>query len=112
MLNEEYTDLEKKNISKSIKNISLETVNREMNKLIQIGSNIESFMNSSPRSLVGNNVVDYFTFTQRLETKGKYNINFYEFIVNLDEFKKKKFIQTMLTYYKDVKNQRGERPLI
>ena len=109
MLNEEYTDLENKNISKSIKNISLETVNREMNKLIQIGSNIESFMNSSPRSLVGNNVVDYFTFTQRLETKGKYNINFYEFIVNLDEFKKKKFIQTMLTYYKDVKNKNNTK---
>ena len=80
MLNEQYTDLEKKNISKSIKNISLETVNREMDKLIQVAPNIESFINSTPRSLVGNNIVDYFTFTQRLETKGKYDINFYEFI--------------------------------
>ena len=48
--------------------------------MFEYSANIESFMNSSPRSLVGNNVVDYFTFTQRLETKGKYNINFYEFI--------------------------------
>ena len=109
MLNEKYTDLEKENISKSIKNISLETVNREMDKLIQIAPNIESFINSTPRSLVGNNIVDYFTFTQRLETKGKYNINFYEFIVNLDEFKKKKFIQTMLTYYRDVKNKNNTK---
>ena len=105
MINDIYTDLEKETISKSIKNISLETVDREMDKLIQITPNIESFINLTPRSLVGNNIVDYFTFTQRLKTKGKYDINFYEFIVNLDEFNKKKFIQNMLTYYRDVKNK-------
>ena len=109
MLSDNYTDLEKETISKSIKNISLETVDREMDKLIQIAPNIESFFNLTPRSLVGNNIVDYFTFTQRLKTKGKYDINFYEFIVNLDEFKKKKFIQNMLTYYKDVKNKNNTK---
>ena len=109
MLNDNYTDLEKETISKSIKNISLETVDREMDKLIKIGTNIESFINLTPRSLIGNNIVDYFTFTQRLKTKGKYDINFYEFIVNLDEFKKKKFIQNMLTYYRDVKNKNNTK---
>jgi hypothetical protein len=54
-------------------------------------------------------VVDYFTFPYRLETKGKYNINFYEFIERIDEFKEKKFIQTMLTYYKDVKNKNNKK---
>jgi hypothetical protein len=44
MLSEKYTNLEKENISKSIKNISLQTVNREMDKLIQIAQNIESFI--------------------------------------------------------------------
>jgi 16S rRNA G966 N2-methylase RsmD len=106
MLNESFTDLEKENISRSIKNISLETVDREMDKLIKIGSNTTEI---SPRSLVGNNIVDYFTFTQRLKTKGKYDINFYEFIVNIDEFKKKKFIQTMLIYYKDIKNKKNTK---
>jgi 16S rRNA G966 N2-methylase RsmD len=109
MLNDNYTDLEKETISKSIKNISLETVDREMDKLIQIAPNIKSFINLTPRSLVGNNIVDYFTFTQRLKTKGKYDINFYEFIVNLDEFKKKKFIQNMLIYYRDVKNKNNTK---
>ena len=109
MINDNYTDLEKETISKSIKNISLEIVDREMNKLIKIGTNIESFINLTPRSLVGNNIVDYFTFTQRLKTKGKYDINFYEFIVNLDEFKKKKFIQNMLIYYRDVKNKNNTK---
>jgi 16S rRNA G966 N2-methylase RsmD len=109
MLSDNYSDLEKENISKSIKNISLEIVDREMDKLIQIAPNIESFINLTPRSLIGNNIVDYFTFTQRLKTKGKYDINFYEFIVNLDEFKKKKFIQNMLTYYRDVKNKNNTK---
>ena len=109
MLNDNYTDLEKETISKSIKNISLETVDREMDKLIKIGTNIESFINLTPRSLIGNNIVDYFTFTQRLKTNGKYNINFYEFVANIDTFKKKKFIQNMLTYYKDVKNKNNTK---
>ena len=56
---------------------------------------------------VGNNVVDFFTFQERLETRGKYNVTFYDFVKNIEEFKKKKFIQNMLTYYSTVKNARG-----
>lgn len=102
MIQENFTPLEKETISKNIKNISLSIIESEFNKLIDIGNNASTM---SPRCRIGNNIVDYFTFTQRLETKGKYNISFYEFIVNIDEFKKKKFIQTMFTYYYDVKNK-------
>jgi hypothetical protein len=77
-----------------------------MGKLIQIGKDAYTM---SSRSRIGNNVVDYFTFLQRLETKGKYDINFFEFIQNIEDFKKKKFIQTMLTYYKDVKNKNNTK---
>jgi len=59
------------------------------------------------RCRVGNNVVDFFTFQERLETRGKYNVTFYEFVKNIEEFKKKKFIQNMFTYYSTVKNARG-----
>ena len=93
-------------IANQIKNIDLETVDREMDKLIQIGANAHTI---SPRSRIGNNIVDHFTFLQRLETRGKYNVNFFEFVANIDEFKKKKFIQTMLTYYKDVKNKNNTK---
>jgi hypothetical protein len=55
----------------------------------------------------GNNVVDFFTFQERLETRGKYDVTFYEFVKNIEEFKKKKFIQNMFTYYSTVKNARG-----
>ena len=98
--------IEKQYIAKKIKNITIDDVDNEMNKLIQIG---KSTSDISPRSRIGNNIVDYFTFLQRLETKGKYNINFFEFIQNIEEFKKKKFIQTMLTYYKDVKNKNNTK---
>ena len=101
------SSLDKNFISKQIKNITLKEVEREMEKLIEIGKTDCSDISS--RSRIGNNVVDYFTFTQRLETKGKYNTNFYEFIENIEEFKKKKFIQTMLTYYKNVKNKNGTK---
>jgi 16S rRNA G966 N2-methylase RsmD len=103
MLREEtFNETEKKYIAQSIKNIQFETVEKEMNKLISIGINASL---ESPRSRIGNNIVDYFTFKQRLETKGKYNMNFFEFITNIDEFKKKKFIKNMLTYYENVKNK-------
>jgi tRNA1(Val) A37 N6-methylase TrmN6 len=42
---------------------------------------------------------------ERLETKGKYNCNFYEFVDNIEEFKNKKFIKNMLIYYENVKNK-------
>jgi len=89
---------EKKNISNQIKKIDITVVEKEMNSLIQIGKNASTL---PPRTRLGNNIVDYFTFLQRLETKGKYNVNFFEFILAFDEFKKKKFIQTMITYYEN-----------
>lgn len=97
-----FTETEKESITKHIKNISIDDVEREMKTLIKIG---ESAHTMSSRSRMGNNIVDYFTFKQRLETKGKYDTNFFEFLKNIDTFKEKKFIQTMMTYYKNVKNK-------
>ncbi len=77
-----------------------------MAKLLATGNSAHTM---SSRSRIGNNIVDFFTFKQRLETKGKYNTNFFEFLENIEEFKKKKFIQTMLTYYKNVKNKNNTK---
>lgn len=63
----------------------------------------------SDRCRIGNNIVDYFTFYERLHTKGKYNIDFYEFVERIDEFKQKKFIQNMLHYYETVKNKNNTK---
>ena len=93
----------KKEISKTIKNIPFQKVIEEMDKLITIGDNAQF---QSKRSRIGNNIVDYYTFEQRLETKGKYEVNFYEFVERFDQqFREKKFIKNMLYYYETVKNK-------
>ena len=102
MNNESFTKDEKREIGKKIKDIKMSDVEEEMNKLIKIGKGSHMI---SERSKIGNDIVDYFTFLQRLETKGKYNVNYFEFLANLDTFREKKFIQTMLKYYEDVKNK-------
>ena len=101
-------DSEKQIIANKIKCISEEDVKNdyEMLKNMMVSATSTS-MEFNERCRVGNNVVDFFTFRERLETRGKYNINFYEFFTNIEEFKKKKFIQTMLTYYETTKNARG-----
>lgn len=106
MLRENYTKEEKEEIAKYIKDISYDEMNKEMDELIEIGIDAH---NISERSRIGNNVVDYFTFIQRLETKGKYDVNFFEFLANIEEFRKKKFIQNMLLYYIDVKNKNNKK---
>jgi hypothetical protein len=100
------TDELKTQIANKIKDITVADLEEDMEKLIQIGNDAYTM---SSRSRIGNNVVDYFTFRQRLETKGKYDISFFGFIQNIEEFKQKKFIQTMLTYYKDVKNKNNTK---
>jgi 16S rRNA G966 N2-methylase RsmD len=106
MIKEIYTKEEKQMISRKIKDIDLTNVDEEYNKLGEIGEKAHTI---SSRSKLGNNIVDYFTFQQRLETKGKYNVSFFEFLANLEEFKKKKFIQTMITYYATVKNKNNTK---
>jgi hypothetical protein len=97
-----FTSVEKIMISKYIKLISSKDAIEDFNKLKLIGTNA---CNMSSRCRTGNNIVDYFTFTERLNTKGKYDINFFEFISNIEEFKQKKFIKNMLDYYENVKNK-------
>lgn len=101
-----FTKEKKIEISKRIKDISIHDINSEMNKLIEIGTNTN---NISERSKIGNNIVDYFTFVQRLETKGKYDVNYFDFLFNLDIFREKKFIQNMLKYYKEIKNKNNTK---
>ena len=103
---EKFTSEEKREIANKIKPITLDMVDIEYNKLKNIGKDAE---NQSPRSRIGNNVVDYFTFLERLHTRGKYNCNYFEFIRNIDYFNEKKFIQNMLEYYKTVKNKSGKK---
>ena len=97
-----------RDISLNIKNISEEQIIKEYGQLREIWQQgkIET---TGERCLIGNGIVDYFTFTQRLYTRGKYNVNFYEFVERIEEFKEKKFIQNMFHYYATVKNKNGQK---
>ena len=97
---------QKRDIARRIKPISLEDATEEFAKLCDIGPHLEDI---SERCRIGNNVVDYFTFAERLETRGKYNTNYYEFVANMGYFTEKKFIRTMLNYYKREKNKNGKK---
>jgi hypothetical protein len=103
-------DNEKQIIANKIKCISEEDVKNDyemLKNMMVVATTTSTSVEFNERCRVGNNIVDFFTFRERLETRGKYNINFYDFITNIEEFKKKKFIQTMLTYYETTKNARG-----
>ena len=99
----QMNDNEKQIIANKIKCISEEDMKNDYEMLKKMVTSVEF----NERCRVGNNIVDFFTFRERLETRGKYNVNFYDFFSNIEEFKKKKFIQTMLTYYETTKNARG-----
>ena len=101
-----FNNDEKQIIANKIKCISETDIKNDYEKLKKMATEANA-VEFNERCRVGNNVVDFFTFRERLETRGKYNINFYDFISNIEEFKKKKFIQTMLTYYETTKNARG-----
>jgi hypothetical protein len=96
------SDVSKVMISRQIKPLTLTDAKNDFNELKLVGSSVEKL---SPRCQIGNSTVDFFTFTERLNTKGKYDTSFYEFVVDLDVFKKKQFIANMLSYYETDKNK-------
>ena len=110
-------DLETKyRISKSIKPISDHSMMNDYYKLCELYSpeniKLRETGDKPPISYgtrIGNNFVDYFTFCERLETKGKYNANYFDFIENIEWFKTKKFIRNMLTYYATTKNASNKK---
>lgn len=96
------TEEDKQHIAFRIKPITEEMVEQEWNQLCRM---IHASNTYNGRCRTGNNVVDFFTYRQRLETKGKYNCSFFEFLEQLEEFKQKHYIKTMLYYYDTVKNK-------
>lgn len=103
--------LTNKEIAFKIKPITNERINIDYldlcEKAIQLRNNQKDVV--TDRCRIGNDIVDCFTFEERLRTKSKYNINYFEFVERIDEFKEKKFIRNMLIYYKDVKNKNNTK---
>lgn len=85
-----------KDISNEIKNIQFEIVLKEWNLLKQLSS--DSIQNINGRSKIGCNFIDYYFFINRIETIGSKGINFFDFLKNIEFYKSKKYIQTLLSF--------------
>ena len=64
MLNH-FSKEEKNNISLLVRKIDYKIVEKDYDKLIEIGKDAEKYAFKE----TGNKIIDYYTFTQRLETK-------------------------------------------
>ena len=95
-------------ISKEIKDISLDIVVKEWSQIKTTSP--EAIQNINGRSRLGCNLIDYYFFEQRLETIGNKGINFFTFIDKIEFYKTKKYIQTLLLFCE--KNNRYKDSLI
>lgn len=87
-----------KDVAKRIKRITEWDVIEDYHKLSGLNpTNI-------PRlSRCGLKVVDYFTFHERLHTKGKKGISFIEFLNQFNRYKEKPYIHNQLEYYREIR---------
>jgi 16S rRNA G966 N2-methylase RsmD len=103
--------LSNKEIAYKIKPIDFKRCDKDYDELCKKAEDLKLGKNNvvTERCRIGNDVVDFFTFEERLRTRSKYDVNFYEFVQDIEKFKEKKFIRNMLTYYKEVKNKNNTK---
>jgi|LauGreSuBDMM15SN_2_FD.fasta_scaffold76882_2 hypothetical protein len=89
-----YTAKQKQDIAKQIKDISQDEAVEDFEKLQNIGCDAKN----KGLSRVGNEVVDRFTQVERLETKGKSGVNFYDLYYNRFKLTQPS-IKRILEYY-------------
>ena len=89
-------------IAREIKPIKYETLHLLYLELTQ---NYNSISNLCTKY---NNIADYFTFEERLNTIGIKNVNFYDFYRDKDKYHKLKYIKNILEYYKSRGTKKSE----
>jgi hypothetical protein len=80
----------------NLKDISLNKIKEDWNKIKLMNQYELDQLNE--RSKLGCDIIDYYFFEQRLLTKGNKGINFYNFVNNIEHYKTKRYIQTLLSY--------------
>ena len=100
--------MDKREISNQIKQITKDTVDIEWLKLKNM--NLEELSALNGRSRLGCDFIDYYFFEMRLDTIGNKGITFFDFLENIEEYKSKKYIQTLLDFCQ--KNNRYKNNLI
>lgn len=88
--------MDKSQIVKELKDVTFPEVLKDWLEIV--AKTLEAIENLNGRSRIGCNLIDYYFFEQRIETIGNKGINFFQFVDNIESYKKKKYIQTLLTY--------------
>jgi len=88
--------MDKSQIVKELKDVTLHEVLKDWVEIA--AKSPETIENLNGRSRLGCNLIDYYFFEQRIETIGNKGINFFQFVDDIENYKKKKYIQTLLTY--------------
>jgi hypothetical protein len=88
--------MDKSQIVKELKDVTFPEVLKDWVEIA--AKSPEVIENLNGRSRIGCNLIDYYFFEQRIETIGNKGINFFHFVDDIENYKKKKYIQTLLTY--------------
>lgn len=88
--------MDKSQIIKDLKSVSFPEVLKDWVEIV--AKPPEAIETLNGRSRLGCNLIDYYFFEQRIETVGNKGINFFQFVDDIENYKKKKYIQTLLTY--------------
>jgi 16S rRNA G966 N2-methylase RsmD len=88
--------MDKTQIVKELKDVTFPEVLKDWLEIVS--KTPEVIENLNGRSRLGCNLIDYYFFEQRIETIGNKGINFFQFVDDIENYKKKKYIQTLLTY--------------
>jgi 16S rRNA G966 N2-methylase RsmD len=83
-------------IVKELKDVTFEKALKDWSE-IKVKT-AEEIQNINGRSRLGCNLIDYYFFEQRIETIGNKGINFFKFVDEIEFYKTKKYIQTLLTF--------------
>jgi tRNA G10 N-methylase Trm11 len=83
-------------IVKELKDVTFEKALKDWSEIKS--KTAEEIENINGRSRLGCNLIDYYFFEQRIETIGNKGINFFKFVDEIDFYKTKKYIQTLLTF--------------
>ncbi len=95
---ENYTNSQKIKFANRIRDISKDELLIDYNKLVEEGNKMNNTDNyeRSDFSRIGNKAVDYFTFSERLNTKGPKKLSFYELWNNKSKFQSKPFVHKLI----------------
>jgi 16S rRNA G966 N2-methylase RsmD len=88
--------MDKSQIVKELKDVSFPEVLKDWLEIVS--KTPEVIENLNGRSRLGCNLIDYYFFEERIETIGNKGINFFQFVDDIENYKKKNYIQTLLTY--------------